>query len=91
MPVLHLPNRDRADSRRHHSQVRMNPWATFFNGVDPTNKLTAAALRMKHSMARFYRAQAGQGPGWFFRMSRSAFSFATSLRSRSISCCSGFS
>src|SRR5690606_20245726 len=26
----------------------------------------------------------------FFRMSRSAFSFATSLRSRSISCCSGF-
>lgn len=44
MPVLHLPNRDRADSRRHHSQVRMNPWATFFNGVDPTNKLPAAAL-----------------------------------------------
>jgi hypothetical protein len=36
-------NRDHRRRRRHHSQVRMNPWATFFNGVDATNKLTAAA------------------------------------------------
>ena len=77
MPVLHLPNRDRADNRRHHSQVRMNPWATFFNGVEPTNKLSATALTTGEiSTGCFYRAQAGRGPGRFFRMSRSALSFA---------------
>jgi hypothetical protein len=30
--------------RRHHSQVRIDPWATFLNGVEPTNKLPAATL-----------------------------------------------
>ena len=64
MPVLHLPNRDRAENRRHHSQVRMNPWATFFNGVEPTNKPTAAALLVERSMRRFYPAQAGADPEW---------------------------
>src|SRR5580698_6656746 len=40
----HLPNRDRRE-RRHHSQVRKDPWTTFFNGDCASNKLTAATLR----------------------------------------------
>jgi hypothetical protein len=32
MQIRHLPNRDH-HKRRHHSQVRINPLATFFNGV----------------------------------------------------------
>ena len=84
MPVLHLPSRDRRDNRRHHSQVRISPWATFFNGVEPTNKLTATALTTGEiSTGRFYRAQAGRGPGRFFRMSRSAFELRHLLASRS--------
>jgi len=31
--------------RRHHSQVRMHPWTTFFNGDCASNKLTAATLQ----------------------------------------------
>jgi hypothetical protein len=34
-----------AGGRRHHSQVRMHPWTTFFNGDCASNKLTAATLR----------------------------------------------
>jgi hypothetical protein len=30
--------------RRHHSQVRMHPWTTFFNGDCASNKLTVATL-----------------------------------------------
>jgi len=33
--------------RRHHSQVRMRPWTTFFNRDSASNKLTAATLRAK--------------------------------------------
>jgi hypothetical protein len=31
--------------RRHHSQVRIHPWATFFNGDIASTKLTAATLQ----------------------------------------------
>src|ERR1700675_960332 len=31
--------------KRHHSQVRNSPWATFFYGVKSTKKLSAAPLR----------------------------------------------
>ena len=33
-----------ASEQRHHSQVRMHPWTTFFNGDSASNKLTAATL-----------------------------------------------
>lgn len=33
--------------QRHHSQVRMHPWTTFFNGECASNKLTAATLRLR--------------------------------------------
>jgi hypothetical protein len=34
-----------AGERRHHSQVRMHPWTTFFDGDSASNKLTAATLQ----------------------------------------------
>jgi hypothetical protein len=34
-----------APGQRHHSQVRMHPWTTFFNGDCAPNKLTAATLQ----------------------------------------------
>ena len=59
----------------------MHPWTTFFNGDYATNKLTAATLQAaEHSTGCFYRAQADNGPGQFFKMSRS-------MRSRSFSRC----
>ena len=52
-----------AAERRHHSQVRMHPWTTFFNGDCASNKLTAATLpAAEDSTGCFYRAQAGNGP-----------------------------
>jgi hypothetical protein len=54
--------------RRHHSQVRMHPWATFFYGDCASNKLTAATLlAARIALAGcFYRPQAGNGPRQFF-------------------------
>jgi hypothetical protein len=34
-----------AVGRRHHSQVRIHPWTTFFNGDCASTKLTAATLQ----------------------------------------------
>jgi hypothetical protein len=44
--------------RRHHSQVRTHPWATFFNGDYASNKLTAATLH-KARIARLFLSRAG--------------------------------
>jgi hypothetical protein len=91
MPIVIFLIGIAAGGRRHHSQVRMHPWTRFFNGDCASNKLTAATLQTaKDSTGCFYHAQAGNGPGQFFRMSRSAFSLATSRLSCAISSCSGF-
>ena len=54
-----------------------------------------AQLRLMHTkimrgLRNRYPAQACNGPGQFFRMSRSAFSLSTSRLSCAISNCSGF-
>jgi hypothetical protein len=46
--------------------VRISPCATFFNGVQPTNKPSATALHAQHSTGCYDRAQAGRGPERFF-------------------------
>jgi hypothetical protein len=63
----------------------------FFYGVDATKKPTAAPLGADDTYrSPFLCPQEENYPRTFFRMSRSAFSFATSRLSRAISSCSGF-
>jgi hypothetical protein len=50
--------------RRHHSQVRMNPWATFFNGDCASNKLTAATLPAAEDSTRLFLSRAGVQRPW---------------------------
>jgi hypothetical protein len=61
----------------------------FLTGYQATNKLTAATLRLPSYHDPFLPRTGGPNPRPFFRMSRSAFSLATSRRRRSISNCSG--
>jgi hypothetical protein len=45
----------------------MQPWTTFFNGDNASNKLTAATLHPQRlAQGCFYPAQARHGPGQFF-------------------------
>jgi hypothetical protein len=65
MQIRHLPNQDHR-KRRHHSQVRINPWATFFNGV-PSSAGPPISERPLPSAGHgstgcLYRAQAGCDP-----------------------------
>ena len=45
MPIVIFLIGGRCRGGRHHSQVRMHPWTTFFNGDYASNKLTAATLQ----------------------------------------------
>src|SRR6516162_2799365 len=63
----------------------------FFYGVDATKKPTAAPLDADNTYrSTFLCPQEESNLRAFFRMSRSAFSLATSRLSRAISSCSGF-
>lgn len=72
--------------RRHHSQVRMHPWTTFFNGDCASNKLTAATLPAAEDSTRLFLPRTGaHGPGQFIKMSRSMHSRSFSWGRRAIS------
>src|SRR5438874_13798604 len=63
----------------------------FFYGVDATKKPTAAPLGADNThRSPFLCPQEESDLRAFFRMSRSAFSLATSRLRRAISSCSGF-
>jgi hypothetical protein len=44
MPIVIFLIGGRCRGGRHHSQVRMHPWTTFFNGDCASGKLMAATL-----------------------------------------------
>jgi hypothetical protein len=49
--------------QRHHSQVRKDPWTTFFNGDCASNKLTVATLQTDDTRTRtFLSATGGRRP-----------------------------
>jgi hypothetical protein len=49
---------------RHHSQVRMRPWTTFFNGDSASNKLTAATLPAADDSTRLFLPRTGAQQPW---------------------------
>jgi hypothetical protein len=53
-----------APERRHHSQVRMHPWTTFFNGDSASNKLTAATLPAAENSTRLFLTRTGAQQPW---------------------------
>jgi hypothetical protein len=50
--------------RRHHFQVRMHLWTTFFYGDCASNKLTAATLPTAEDSTRLFLPRAGVQRPW---------------------------
>lgn len=53
-----------APGRRHHSQVRMHPWTTFFNGNCASNNRPAATLPAIEDNTRLFLRRTGAPRCW---------------------------
>src|SRR4029077_7608726 len=60
--------------RRHHSQVRNNPWTMLYDGELATNRASAAPFRPQNSLDRFYANRQDRSPRRLYMKSRRAMS-----------------